>query len=190
MFPSVTAHTAADINDRGRTITNFLQQLKLCNPASFFKKSNYSTWISQNVTKKETTNKFHTLDYILMPFLDFKLLHRDSTAIINKLLPSTDHYLVKMIISLRINNTTINYKKQQKLPKPNTINNNPPTPSPTTKPKSAPRRIFLTKCTSTIASYNQQVAKAISQHQASNSNTHITQSDITTILQSSSFPIP
>ena len=29
----------ADINDRGRTITNFLQQLKLCNPATYFKKT-------------------------------------------------------------------------------------------------------------------------------------------------------
>ena len=65
---------AADINDRGRTITDFLQQLKLCNPASFFKKSNYATWISQNV-KLQTTNKFLTLDYILMPYLDFKFLH-------------------------------------------------------------------------------------------------------------------
>jgi hypothetical protein len=53
----------ADIkNDRGRILTNFLQQLNLCNPGSFFIKDNYSTWISKN-TKKESTNKqFHTLD--------------------------------------------------------------------------------------------------------------------------------
>ena len=46
------------------------------------------------------------------------------------------------------------------------------------------------ECTSTITSYNQQVAKAISQHEASNSNSHINQSDITTILQSSSSTFP
>ena len=80
-----------------------------------------------------------------MPFLDFKFLIRDSTAIIDKLIPSTDHYFVKMVLSLRINNNIYNNnkKKSKKLPKPNTENTNPPTPSPTTKPKSAPRRIFL-----------------------------------------------
>ena len=32
-----------DINDRGRTITNFLQQLKLCNPASYYPISKKTT---------------------------------------------------------------------------------------------------------------------------------------------------
>ena len=31
-------------------------------------------------------------------------------AIIDKLIPSTDHYFVKMVLSLRINNTNINNK--------------------------------------------------------------------------------
>ena len=120
-----------DINDRGRTITNFLQQLKLCNPASYFKKDNYTTWISKNV-KKETTNKLHTLDYILMSYLDFKYYIRDSAAITDKLIPSTDHYLVKMTITLKhhnVNNSTTKLKPIQ----PATNNTTPSIPS-TPKP--------------------------------------------------------
>jgi hypothetical protein len=163
----------SDINDRGRILTNFLQQLNLCNPASFFIKNNYSTWISKN-TKKESTNRFHTLDYVfLMPFLDFKYpLIRDSAAIVDKVLPSTDHdYFVKMICTLRHNHNknanNNNKKKKPKLPQPSsTKNTDPPAPS-TTKSPPATQRNFLSVNPAATASYNQQIANTINSYKAS-----------------------
>jgi len=176
-----------DINDRGRTVTNFLQEMNLCNPASFFIKNNYSTWISKN-TKKETTNKYHTFDYILIPYLDFKFLIRDSTAIIDKLLPSTDHYLVKMTLTLRHNNKPTP-NKNTKL-KPPTPSNNNNTPIKLSTPKSSNRRNFLSNNSDATTAYNQQVNDSIKAYKASNNNTHLTQDILTPILQSSSSTFP
>ena len=129
-----------DINDRGRILTNFLQQMNLYNPASFFIKNNYSTWISKNM-KKETTNRYHTLDYILIPFLDFKFLVRDrSAAIVDKLLLSTDHYLVKMTCTLRHNtNSTPNNNNKKPTSSQPSSNNTAPSDISTSKSPPAPR---------------------------------------------------
>jgi hypothetical protein len=51
-----------------------------------------------------------------MSFLDFKYYIRDSEAINNKLILSTDHYLVKMTITLKhyeSNSTTTKLKPTQ-----------------------------------------------------------------------------
>ena len=126
-----------------------------------------------------------------MPFLDFKFLIRDSAAIIDKLLPSTDHYFVKMICTLRHhhNNATNNNKKKPKPPQPSSTNTDPPAPSITKSPP-AIRRNFLSANPAATASYNQQIADTINSYKASNNNIHLHQEIITSILQSSSSAFP
>ena len=53
-----------------------------------------------------------------MPFLDFKFLIRDSAAIVNKLLPSTYHSFVEMIV------TTLRHNHSSSINNNNNNNNN------------------------------------------------------------------
>ena len=160
----------------GRPIMNFLQQLKLCNAAFYFKKDNYTTCISKNV-KKESTNKFHTLDYIIMSFLDFKYYIRDSTYHHQQAL------LIKMIMTLNNNNNKTTQLKSLML---TTTNINPSEPQTS---KSAPvlRRNFLADNPAAIASYNKQISSTIKSYKVSNNNIHLNQDIITSILASSSL---
>ena len=50
-------------NERGRlVVSELLETLDLCNPASFFIKKSYTTWVNNKSVSKDTTNTDHTLD--------------------------------------------------------------------------------------------------------------------------------
>ena len=143
--------------------------------------------------KKETTNRYHTLDYILIPFLDFKFLVRDrSAAIVDKLLLSTDHYLVKMTCTLRHNtNSTPNNNNKKPTSSQPSSNNTAPSDISTSKSPPAPQRNFLSTNPAATTTYNhQQIADSIKAYKASNNDSHLTQDVFTPILQSSSSVFP
>jgi hypothetical protein len=129
-----------------------------------------------------------------MPFLDFKFLIRDSAAIIDKLLPSTDHYFVKMICTLHHhhNNVNNNKKKKPKPSQPSSTNTDPPAPSTTKSPPATQRNFLSANPPAATASNNQQIADTINSYKASNNNIHLQaiKKIITSSLQSSSSEFP
>mmetsp|Transcript_19094 Transcript_19094/g.21650 ORF Transcript_19094/g.21650 Transcript_19094/m.21650 type:complete len:148 (-) Transcript_19094:861-1304(-) len=87
-------------NERGRlVVSKLLENLNLCNPASFFIKKSYTTWTNDKSVMKATTNKDHTLDYILAPFSDMKGNIRDSGISTRLTCHTTDHTAVTLLYS-------------------------------------------------------------------------------------------
>ena len=80
-------------------MSELLETLNLCNPASFFIEKSYTTWVNDKTVTKDTTNTDHTLDYILAKFSDMKGKIRDSGSSTRLTCHTTDHTAVALLYS-------------------------------------------------------------------------------------------
>lgn len=107
-----------DNNTRGHSVLSFLQRNQLHNPATFFKKQDYTTWSNKITKTKAVTNINHTIDYIFLHTDEKKFIRNCQTD--NPLLGlSTDHSCVCIdyklpFESLTSNNIQLKNKKNEK----------------------------------------------------------------------------
>ena len=166
-------------NERGRlVVSELLENLNLCNPASFFIKKSYTTWTNDKSVMKATTNKDHTLDYILAPFSDMKGNIRDSGISTRLTCHTTDHTAVTLLYSYPSHKpskrkSTITKRKEKPHPKePRTMRN------------------LIPEDTRYTDDFNQKVKELITDCMQKNDNTSIDQPSLIPILEEASKSFP
>ncbi|MCP4744862.1 MAG: hypothetical protein GY874_01800, partial [Desulfobacteraceae bacterium] len=167
-----------EINERGKlVVSELLESLDLCNPASFFIKESYTTWVNDKSVAKDTTNTNHTLDYILAPFSDMKGLIRDSGISTRLTCHTTDHTAVALLYSY----------PSDKNPKRKSTKKKRNKKSHSEKPR---KRDLLHEDTRYADNYNQKVKELIIDCLHENDKTIIDQPSLIPILveASKSFP--
>jgi len=137
-------------------MAELLIPLNLCITPTYFLKDNCTTW-TNNITKmKETTNRNHTIDYILTRKEDLKHV-RDSIVVTEITPPSTDHFPN----TLQFKTAKIIPKRKRKAPSNTRTPNIPSEPNETSN-KRFIRRDLMAADENVKQEYNTQRANLLS----------------------------